>query len=455
MLRETDILSLRRREFQRHCLQMSISKNAVDSPRYSGSGFIHQDDHGRLKFVLYVPGMFIDPFEEMSLPPGELIPHDDFYTLGASDVWGMSWVATNILPDTTATGSGSVISGTIDHMTASEDRVASSPAANISLLFFESIRFPSTHRTTTTVDVAGRESRAVEANVAVVEMGEFEVRLHRRDDDTVVSLRASTTLPPHVDVRLVETLQFVLGRELWPAVVRKNEAVAYHTVLHSGDERTRPAQIPPAIDTSGAPDRADFWRLFQLYFRTIQAATGDRFHPLSAEWSVVVRSSHLSLESQVLVLSVSVEGLLRASGAFAKYGTPASTTVTPEDGSSAEWLARIKSLVEDASCPAVIRQRVSGFLDNYEASRAIDILRNMGSARVVSRDLVAVWKVARNPAAHGGRGGTTEELLRMRYGLLSLLYQLAFDAIGYRGTFRDYSIKGWPLRSYPVDEGSS
>jgi hypothetical protein len=30
-----------------------------------------------------------------------------------------------------------------------------------------------------------------------------------------------------------------------------------------------------------------------------------------------------------------------------------------------------------------------------------------------------------------------------------LFYRLAFHAIGYRGSFTDYSAPGWPIRDYP------
>lgn len=83
--------------------------------------------------------------------------------------------------------------------------------------------------------------------------------------------------------------------------------------------------------------------------------------------------------------------------------------------------------------------------------------KRLASAGLIGEHLIERWTRLRNPSTHGDRAALADvrEVAAGCDAVLSLLYQLTFICIGYRGLFQDTGGQaGWEFRNYSPPEVS-
>ena len=110
------------------------------------------------------------------------------------------------------------------------------------------------------------------------------------------------------------------------------------------------------------------------------------------------------------------------------------------------------SMLQEEGCPEPLATRVRTHLVGLESRTRRDVLEALASDGAVDARLIIPWRRLRNKVVHGSPAirGDVHELARGCYAVTTLLYQLSFHLIGYRGLFRDFA-SGWALKSYPLE----
>lgn len=430
---------------------MRLKRN--DAPEghfaFTGAGAIRTDAMGHLRFVLVGQGETpTDTFAGVKV--GEVLPDDVHYTLTAHDDRGRTWVAPFITPGVTRNPILKTfrVSGVVWEATArGHDHVRIS--ASCDLVFFERMTIPATIGTRTTVFDGWHESESFDRNAAVVttEDGRFLVR--GESDRLVVRAAVMTpSLPPSFVFRVVESLQFALGFEIAPQLIHGYDAERAFCTIRSEPRRTQLSSIlpPHRHEVIGAEQAT--WVVFERYLAHVLPDGRQGFHPLSLEWDRLVKSAGASLSAQLLITGISVESVLNT----AWTGKSPFAPNKEERELLREWIQRINGFLDEAGCPDGLKARFGGGFGAMFQIRAVDKLEQLARKGLIDRTLIARWKELRNPSAHGSTSGLGDEAaIYARDAVITLLYQIVFAAIGYRGPFSDYSRPGWPSREYPFE----
>ena len=153
------------------------------------------------------------------------------------------------------------------------------------------------------------------------------------------------------------------------------------------------------------------------------------------------------MESLVLIAAVAVEGIVKAM-IDEDHLPPGVSAVSEEDART--WRERATEALLQLECPERIRNRVDGLFTRMGGIAALDVLIALQKHGAVDEDLVALWRKTRPGSAHGSghRGKTAQEIIRAADGLVTLLRQLTFWWIGYRGLYTKLAPGGWHAFPY-------
>jgi hypothetical protein len=453
VLKDEELDALGEGTFRLDCLAMQLRERKTKAPReYKGAGLIEQNEAGGLVLRLTAPEA--RPTAPQLGVPGQLIAEEEYWSLTATDLSGRRWEASHMIPHEhwAAGGLGCVVTGDVYELVSVEPVVALATHERLELNVFDDLGLPYTGHTRTTVETGARNAYRVERNrteLSDEDLG-LPFSLHVESSDGRTRLRArGESLPPRLNLRVVEALQFVTGRPIQGGVERVVSGATERTVIRGELTRSNSRGVEPPVPTEIADARNDFWRLFSAYLRYVNAWPSDEFHPLSTEWDSLVKLGSAGLETRALVLAVAVEAVLRIVEAEAP------TTPAPLTGSNlitAEWVERIDTFLEREQCPMRVRKRIRGFfkpLFDVSPSNRLTWLAERGA---LDTEVLPSRGKLRNTRAHGSKDGlrTPDEIVAACDAVLGLLYQLAFHAVGYSGTFTNYGKLGWPAERYPL-----
>jgi hypothetical protein len=288
------------------------------------------------------------------------------------------------------------------------------------------------------------------ANILQFPINEFQVSIRQEDESgyTVIDVAADVPFPEGFQQRLLEAIRFVFGRPLsWSATAHtfdtRRATYLRGRPVHDLDTHFR-QPIPHYV--VGARDWMS--ELFRRYFLHVVQDPSPGWHPLSIWWSEVLRAGSREVESLVLVAAVAVEGVCKAIIDAAEL-PPGIQPIPAEE--AAAWSKKTAAALEELGCPKRIRNRVDGLFPKMSEVGAGDVLFALQGIGAVDGDLVRLWREARPDAAHGSgkRWSSADQITRDAYGLVTLLRQLTFWWIGYRGWYMYLAPEGWRMREYP------
>lgn len=271
-----------------------------------------------------------------------------------------------------------------------------------------------------------------------------------KESEDLLTVRASISegmFPLFMEDRLVETLQFVLGRPIPWAIMTKRVGHKMTIVLTSRKTVDGNARFFPPLPTevlldprSGKLSTRHHRRLFECYFKHTLSFKRKR-HPIWGQINAVYEASLTSfVDALALTLTVAIEGLLGSE--FVDIGKPTKAYNRA--------IKDINRYVDGWSGKEDIKARVRGSLSQLSHPRALDKLRELVKRGAITDDQRKAWQELRNPSAHGQVSSlSSEKLIRLTQKVEVLFYHLIFFAIGYRGLYMDFSEPDWPLREYP------
>ncbi len=252
------------RSFAIDCPRMVLRQNAESDARvYEGPGTIYQSDEGELLFKLYSGGardvgMLARMFGPGSLKAGEIIPRTEYFTLEATSMKGARWRSDFVLPEfSQGVLGGPVATGYLYELSKTiEDPHLKSDSSQVSLRFGREFAFPgNTRKTTKTfLNDVERSFSGDWTSSAMFRAAELEFEFRRDEGSVFVSAGWNkASLPPHLDLRICEALEFTFFQhERWVMRV-VSEANQYITTLRPFPKPLKKSSLPPLKFGSSTP----------------------------------------------------------------------------------------------------------------------------------------------------------------------------------------------------------
>jgi hypothetical protein len=445
---EEEVLRFKTAGLEVHCREIELVQRSVgEKRRIVAPGRIYQQPDGSLRFTAYPAAVARIPLA--SLPIGVPVPEESYWDLCAEDRRGRRWTCERLHLDVDEfhVPFWRPIDQPLDSLEREETQVTPHRGAQFTGYIFRSLEIDPNSHTKEITERLGSKSEGYHANVMHFPIGEVAVHIRRESEYTVIVASTDKALPDRFAQRLLEALRFVFGRPLsWSASVLT--AGALETTYLRGrpvDDRDTHFRMPVPHYTVEA------WRsmaeLLRCYYLHVVRDSTSRWHPLSIWWSEVLRAGSREMESLVLIAAVAVEGVINA---MIQAGDlpPGVEFVTKEDAST--WRLRTAQALEQLDCPERIRRRVDGLFPRMGGIGSLDVLFALERLGAVDKELTRLWRDARPGAAHGsgGRWTSGKQITRDADGLVTLLRQVTFWWIGYRGGYIDLAEGGWRYREY-------
>jgi hypothetical protein len=417
---------------------------------YCGGGYIRRSAEGDLKFKLYsrrrIEASHV--FRTSQVECGELLPDEEYYELVANDRRGRRWESKNILASTGGClgQEGAVTSGMLEEVkhTSEEDTSGVRQSSSLGITFFEDFEIPTNAWTRVETTVAGqRRPPSGSRNVAKFRACGYDFQLSREEGLVNMTVRSSATaLPGHLEIRVVEALEFVLARLLQPVVIEKYENGEKSIRLKRAASRPSVWRVQPPIAFRTALVSQHVWKLYERYLTHVLAYEEiNKYHVLSAYTKRVIRASAASVEAEALEIGVCVEGILARE-------FPGAGALSEADIEAMEEARRIieKSEINDG-----LRRRMAGAMNSWRQPSATERLQCLVGEGVIDEAEYSAWRKLRHPSTHGRVPAVQDlqEFVDLCHTGTVLLYKLIFRAVGYDGKYTDYSTHGWPLKDCP------
>lgn len=431
--------------FEIHCFDMKLDQMQSQGLRFSGPGRIYQSSDGVLNFTLYakesIPADVVvnEITRSVKTPPGTIVPDAEYYTLTATDSKGRTWVATKLSPNREEQEEGTLCHGEILELTCAA--AAHRDSNHLYLEVLQPFKVPYNNQTQINKDVAGRKLFSSKFNVLHFDYGQMRILLREEENSLIIEVdQESGNFPKQVELRLLETLQFVTAKPMnWSILIKatKDERII---TLRSKQTDTLNYRIHPPIWIANY-NAENFTNLFVQYFHHILSYRKNKIHPISDQVRAVVRSGAASIETRSLILCIAVESTI-------KHAVNLKSDLEETD---AEWIAKLTEYLDTWGGPDRLSKRIKGFLERLPEVSATSRLLKLQELNAVTAEQIAAWKELRNKLAHGGTfsSANLQKLVNLNNAVLVLFYHIVFHIIKYSGSYTDYSALHWPMKPYP------
>lgn len=450
-LSSEEIESFRKGNLEIHCLVMKLVRPKPNHKSFSGSGFIKQTSDGNFEFVMYSKKVIpaFEVFKEMfggeeQYRPGQLIPDTDYFTLTCFDDKGRKWIGEQIWPEKNSSGKGTILTGEFNQLQMKGRLAKPSLQNSVTLEFIGDFKIPA--NTAKKVEqTIGNEQSVISSsrNILIFEHNSIEYSFSKEINFLKLGISSKTKkFRKNYVTRVTEALQFVLGQTMSWAIFTKYQGKTSYLILRTNKQKMINSRPP----ISANPTNIDAFRfMFSAYLDYVLSFKGNYFHPISSQVRSIAQARSVNIETLALVLSISVESVLK----YVKNNK----SMSKEE---LEWISKAEVYFSQWTGPDMIKKRIVNFisatLKNPKAAK--QSLHELVQLRVTSYRHKKAWDELRNKIAHGSGMGSMslQEFLDINNTVLVLFYHLIFYIIGYKGKYIDYSVKGWPESTYPLDD---
>ena len=445
-LSKKEFSALRKNKFELHCLNMSLVSLSSNGKIYTGPGSIQQTIDGKLRFIIYsnekvpIDEILQELGGEKRIPAGAILPEEKFFRLSAKDSKGRKWVCEKLLIsyDTSIEG-GTIFTGFLPEI------VYRKPKTNIQkeliyLEFFDKqISLPYNAVTEVNRNIAGKTSQSSSLNVLKFTTDDMEFLAQKDENFLILSSTNKVKFLKDFEVKIIESLQFVLARPLWWSLLIKESEGSVSTIIRNSQNNDFQYRIQPPINLNS--NNADaFCQIFSCYLKFTSNYSQNILHPVSAQMRSICQASVGTIETKALVLSVAVESIVKHIHT-SKY----QLTSTEK-----KWLKKARKFFDSWEGPENLSKRIIGLFSILSNISASTQLMELVELSAITEDQIKAWKRIRHKVAHGeGLGSSSlQEFSELSNTVLVLFYHMIFFAIGYQGKYTDYSTLGWPTKEY-------
>jgi hypothetical protein len=406
---------------------------------YRGRGFVDQDKDGRLFFKLFVTeyentDAFRSLNARLSSTSGQLFAPEDYYELKVVSLDGKIWQANGILPECSwPSHSLPIVSGKMNAICSANSRLESN-IHHLSVHIFEDLELPIWPE---------RDGKVIKLNAANCE---FEVS--KTGPEVLVRASSKHPLPHNLAVRIQEALKFITAK---PAIIRAisvTRPTGTSWTLMSAPRLTTETQKSPPLGRSHIEFLDHGWDLFVRYLEfTIKKSSMTYWSHVTYHVHNATEASANSMDAWAVGVSVAVEGL-------------ANLIQISSDRTEKELVRKLKCFVleqvKESGEFSSQSLRLEGLLGSMNNTRVQDRLRPLTVSGNVTSAYVKAWSSLRNKHVHPKAidlkklsEGDIQDFLDLIYKVTTLMHEIVFYLIDYRGPYQDFGSNGWPIKIYP------
>ncbi len=460
-LSNSELTELRNVTWQIDCPRMILRRKTATAPMlFYGPGFLSRSFEGLLRFKLYSSRKI--PAEELhlndSLEAGVRIPESVYYELAATDFLGRQWKSARLLPDFNVAAAGLPIAeGRLSEIVCEGKQPTTRKQKNcsLSIWIFDDLTIPTNAITISRKSTAhGQQKiRHTTRNAWRFRSCGIDFLLVKEGEDFLV-VRAAAELeafPKSFEDRVVESLQFVLGRPI-PWVVMKTRVKNNVTLKLSSRQLgredaeksrfhpplpPRPLLNPKTNRMTNKPHR----KLFECYLKHTLSCERKR-HPLWGHLNAVYKASTGSfIDAKAMTLAVAIESLLGSE--YGNLGKPSKR--------DRKEIARFQTHLREWQGNGQVKARIEGAISQLLLPRALDKMRALAQRGIITEEQQRAWQKLRNLSTHSyqSTGLSSDKFLELIHQVEVLFYHLIFHSIGSQGPYIDFSLPGWPIKEYP------
>jgi len=445
------VASLKQRKLEIDCVDMTLTQSTNVKPIiYKGKGYIRQTEDDSLTFKLFVfETTNIDGiacFESSLIShAGKLFEAGEFYTLTAKTIEGMEWIAHQILPKCTwpLLDKNPIVSGGISFLSCLTQPPVESYA--LRLYIFDDAEIP--YRLWNETKTDGKSSLTRTKDEFTVAGLNFVVR----KNNFGFSIEASSHEPLNetFHTRIEESLRFVLAKSVQWRVMIHNNGNTQHIEVDSAVPMAQTTRMHPPIAPQDIEYYEFFWALFSCYLEYVIKNTPHPYwNDISYHLHNAREASANSVHAWAIALGVAVEGACDLIKIEQKQDEQRNLGALRDN--------ILEHVSQDPQFSAYMK-RLEGLLGMMMNVRVKDRLEWLATTGNVDKNYIKAWGKLRNTQAHPTQTDLRDistDNYQILFDLINqsttLLYQVTFYLIGYKGKFTDYGIRGYPERDYPT-----
>lgn len=444
-----DIENLQSGTFELHCPSMRLEATAPDgkSQVYSGPGLITQDSNKQLCFTLFANEKV--ELEEILMQllrhkSGKIIPESEIFSLTAIDFQQREWTSDRVFPSFNhAHPEKTLCRGLCPKLIAKLQKRKTSEQITYEIVLLEKLLFPTNRITKVETTLNNQTSYTLNDDTLHFQSLGFDFLIQKRTDKiTIVQAKANdSSQHPYLEVRILEALQFVFGREIKWGVIRKNLFNSAETIIETTYINTEMGDIDTPLQLNTNNNQA-FTDLFDKYFSFITSSyQGQGYHTISSYIRRVCRSSTSIINTRLLILTTAIEGILKQMNLD-----------IPNESTQAESIEYLQEYIKEWKGSESLKNQVLNYLTQFDKPSARKQLKYLQKLGVTQKKHIDAWYKHRNIAAHSDslEEINIQTLATEHDAILVLMYHLIFYLIGYEGTYTDYSELGWPEKIYSI-----
>lgn len=412
----------------------------------SGAGFVDQMADGDLALRMFVTEKH-DIWEGMNklgfgtLTSGVIIPASSYYDITGTAQDRASWRAghQSVSP---SFGAGTAIRVSLSYLDKIDTFPSSATVAVKQWFITGEIELP--WHEMTQAERGWRRDRFESGDA------DFAWAIKKADGgmDVQFTAKHGQPLEPYAS-RFMQALEMLVGRPLRPLVtstVSGNERI---TRVHRRPTKERSSLAPPVHLDHFEPADAHRFLTCCLHRAEQPPATNDQLLVLYGFWWRILRSYQSDIENSSLVLSVAIEGVLKA-------------LFLSEHDADVEFCGLVnaaKSAIKRLDVNQRVRSSILSSLDYATSPKPQDAMWRLAEQGLLTGAHIEAWGKLRHKGAHGAMLeddlGKLQKHLDRYHCCLDMFYRLVFTVIGYRGGFIDYSTRDWPPSTFPPHDGAT
>lgn len=407
------------------------------------AGLINTDAQGKLQLKAFLtePLSAQETFEHLNWETGRIIGDEYYYDLFATEIDGTEWIARRILLKKRTGFAGSTITAHLHEIECTEEQSKKTNFTHIEFHFKNSINAPFN----TFIERESRINSTTRHNRLDLRIAQFSsenIEFELDCSETYPKLRALVREKHHNNIlinRILESLRFILAStQQWLALQIITPEINILRLQSNLSDDIKSRVAPPTGSGHQANPTAT-WQLFDKYFKYIYQNKSDWIHPISILYGQVVNSGKISIETEALTISVSIETILK------DYLSNLHTQSDLDD------LKIVKNTIKELpDINQSTKERLLGLISSMKKPRAKDILHSLIVKGLISEDLVKTYGTLRNKVAHTAtnKNTTTQEFFNQTNSVLVLFHQIIFLIIEYNGDYIDYGSYKYPQRQF-------
>lgn len=424
-------------KFEIDCIDICLTQKTDNEPIiYTGPGTIYQDNRGILQLKLY--SKISDIRKEISFnlkyhAPGKIIAKDNYFTLNATDMTGMEWIADNVwvYSDVSLPTNGQIIKSTLGNIETNKNGLNNEKCSFI-IIVPGKYEIPCNEKE----DLPGGGWRL---NKSVFSVNNINYEFKYADNYLSISaVSEDNHLNIDTHIRLREALSIIMGLFIQPIIVKHTQHDRSVLKIISKSDSYANKKLPPPFKHSTPDDMKAFSCFIGKYMANIDASFSDLFgfwHKISSAWQADIGNSSLSL-------AVAIEGITRSY--FAKHGLPDDEIIQQAD--------EAKQILNDINLGDRIKKRLLSSIGNLSNTSPKIALNKMVNNGILSKTMADKWERLRNKSVHpdilNEPSKVFQEHIDEIYICIALFYRLLFMIIEYEGSYINYSKNGWPEKIF-------